>query len=164
MKLVMRVFVIIVAAIVCAWAIRQWAWRPYSCAVAINDVIGMTRAAGELRGDYAVVQRADANLDRLRTIEPQCSADVRIYALMGNNEELAGRALNAVHAYEKALTLDPRPEIYVAMGNQLMQLGRIDEAVESFVAAARFAPGALDEVTSEEIVRRVRERVPAARR
>lgn len=163
MKTLARVLLVITATLVCATLIRKWCVRPVSCNVAMTEISAATFASNDLRGDYAREQRVEANLARLHELEPQCRTDVRLYVLMAGNESIAGRHDAAVHEYERALTIDRRPEIYIEMGNELIQLGRTDDAVESFVTAARFSPGTLDAITSEEVARRVRLRLAQKR-
>ncbi|HEX7830499.1 MAG TPA: hypothetical protein VF787_12635 [Thermoanaerobaculia bacterium] len=159
MKLVLRVIIIGITAFACAWALREWCWIPYTCNVAISEITASTAASDNLRGEYAKVQRAEANLARLRELEPHCRTDVRLYMLLAGNEALAGQPQNAVHNYELALTIDRRPEIYIALAEQLILLGRIDEAVDNYVTAGRFSPAVVEIIPSEEIARRVRERL-----
>jgi tetratricopeptide (TPR) repeat protein len=158
-KIVLRVIVIAITALGCAWALREWCYEPYACNVAISEITARTAASDNLRGEYAKVQRAEANIARLRALEPHCRTDVRLYMLLGGNEALAGQPQNAVRNYELALTIDRRPEIYIALAEQLILLGRIDEAVDNYVIAGRFSPAVLEIIPSEEIARRVRERL-----
>lgn len=157
MTFVRRVLLIAITALFCAWALREWCLRPYACDVAMTEITASTSAVDDLRGDYARVQRAEHNIARLHALETQCRTDLRLYVLLGGNESVAGRHEQAVSAYEKALTLDRRPEIYIALAAELLQLGRIDDAVASYVTAGRFSPGTFDAIPSDELTRRVRE-------
>jgi len=48
--------------------------------------------------------------------------------------------LKALECYEKALEVDPRnPELWNARGNLLSELGRMDDAIESYNRALEFA-------------------------
>ncbi|HEX2834619.1 MAG TPA: hypothetical protein VHW00_16525 [Thermoanaerobaculia bacterium] len=163
MKFVARIAVLLVALIACAWALRKWCYEPYACNAALTDIQNATAAIEELRGQYSQFQRTQNNIERLQKLEPACRADVRLYVLLAANESAAGRAQNAVDAYRKALTIDRRSEIYFGLARELVQLGRTEEAVEAFTVAARFNPYASDWYPSEEILRRVNERLKRAR-
>lgn len=62
-----------------------------------------------------------------------------LYLLLGSNEQ-------AVAAYEEALALEPRPEIYLNLGRAQLAAGRPDEARESFALAVELQPLLKDEV------------------
>ena len=79
--------------------------------------------------------------------------------LMGANQELIGRVEDAERSYREALTIEQRPEIYMALALAQVQLGRVDDAVENYVTAARFGPQILYELPSDELTRRVQERL-----
>jgi tetratricopeptide (TPR) repeat protein len=163
MKIALRIAVILLALAGSAWAIHKWSYQPYACNAAMTEITGATRAGDHLRSDYSKFQRAQRNIERLQQLERQCRSDVRLYILLAANESAAGRPEDAIEAYHKALTIDRRSEIYYGLAEQLVQLGRTDEAVEVFLTAARFNPNAMDWVPSPEIHRRVTERLQKPR-
>jgi hypothetical protein len=53
------------------------------------------------------------------------------------------------------LRIDQRPEIYVNRALVMLQLRRIDPAVNAFAAAARFNPGILTDIDDADLRARV---------
>jgi len=157
MTRIASVFVVGAAAFLSAWSIDAWVFEPAKCNVAITELTQRTDAVHQLRSPYDQVRRARRNLEELRALG--CHTDVRVAVLIAANEEALGQYDDAIDAYRSALLVDRRPEIYFMIGDALVQLGRTDEAVESYVIAARFTPFILDNLTSPEINRRVRERL-----
>ena len=156
-----RVLTVAAAAAACAWALFDWVYLPQSCNAAVSELARRTTLVGESRGDFQYVTRAKKNLEDLLALRPQCTTELQIPVLIATNEESLGRYEEAIRSYQDALTIDRRPELYVAIGDALIQLGRSDEAVELYVTAARFNPGVLENGASEEVVRRAAERLRA---
>jgi tetratricopeptide (TPR) repeat protein len=157
MRNVLRVLVVAIAAVACGWAILVWVVRPMQCNRVITDITRRTNSLDNIGNEYQRVARARTNLQTLRAL--QCDTDVRVPMLIGANEEALGQYDDAVTAYREALRADQRPEIYVAIGDALVQLGRVDEAVDNYVIAARFSPNVLENIMGEEIARRIRRRI-----
>jgi tetratricopeptide (TPR) repeat protein len=150
-----RPLCLVLLAVFCALALWKWSFRPQRCESEFARLYVATQSVGQLRRDSEKILRAESNLEQLRQLARQCPADVRIDQFIGTNETLAGRPLGAIAAYEHSLTIDPRTEIYVAMGHVLLSLGRIDEATEAYTTAALMRLSSADEIPAEEIRRRV---------
>jgi tetratricopeptide (TPR) repeat protein len=159
MRIAARIAVLALAAAGSAWALWHWCWLPHRCNAELTSIQASTNAIDSLRGLYAREQRANGNLARLAALRATCATDVRVPFLTGVNESLAGRHERAVAALEEALTLDPRPEIYVALGQEQVFTGRNQAALESYLTAARFGFAIDEHSVSEEILRQVRERL-----
>ena len=102
---------------------------------------------------------ARTNLNDLSAIRTAEKLNPTWYLLYGANCEVLGRKTEAVEIYSRALEIDRRPEIYVSRGMVMLQLGRIDDAVNDLATAARFNPAVAYELSGE-----LRERVAAASR
>lgn len=155
--MITRIVTVAVAALVGGWALARYAYEPHRCNAAITAVDVSTTVAAADANDYARLVRARSNLQRLAALGETCPTDVRVPMLTGANEELVGRPEDAIRSYDHALTIEQRPEIYVARASVQLGLGRLDEAVKSYVQAARFAPDV--EIASEEIRARVKEQL-----
>lgn len=149
--------VIALAAAACAFAMWCWVWQPMQCNIATTSLTRRTAAVEQSANEYERVLRARRNLEDLRAIP--CTTDVRVPMLIGNNEATLGDFEAALAAYHDALGIDRRPEIYAAIGEASIRLGRTDDAVNNYVEAARFTPYVLESIPSEEVLRRVRERL-----
>jgi tetratricopeptide (TPR) repeat protein len=109
--------------------------------------------------EYSRSELARENLVQLLSLREQCRDSVHVHVLVGLNQWLLGRNEEALASYRQALTIDHRPEIYLAIGDILLALDRFDEAVESYTTAVRFKPDAIHAIPSGEAARLVREKV-----
>jgi tetratricopeptide (TPR) repeat protein len=157
-KVLGRIVILAATVVVCTWALWNWCVVPMQRNAALTAITASTEAMDTLP-DYAKEQRAGANIERLQKLREQWNADVRVPFLIGVNESSAGHHQKAADAFEEALTLDRRPEIYLARGSEMVALGRTDDAVENYVIAVRFGASLNDAGQSEEIERRVQERM-----
>lgn len=160
MRVIVRIGAVVAAAIVCGLLLVRWAYIPHHCNGAITRITASTEIADGTPDDYRRLVRARRNLEELKAIRPWCAAtEVRVPVLTAANEEMVGRPEDAIRSYDQALQVDRRAEIYAARARLQVRLGRIDEAVESYAVAARMDVTELDRIGSEEILRRVRERL-----
>lgn len=159
--MIARIAAVAVAALLGAWALVRFVYVPHRCNAGITAAEVATAAAEETTSDYDRLVRARRNLELLAGLRESCPTEVRVPMLTGANLEFVGRAEDALASYQEALRVDQRPEIYVEMARMQLQLGQVDQAVASYVAATRFSPLVLDGILSEEIKRRVREQLHA---
>lgn len=160
-----RASIIVLAGAACAYALYAFVYTPYSCDRSITSLIGRTRLAEDASA-FDLPAMARANLVDLKRIEGPCRARTHLYMLEAENQNLLGRKEEAIATLRQALLVDQRPEIHFAIGSLLVELGRMDEAVDHFVTAGRFSPARVEHITSPEAKRRVEERLRpiAARR
>jgi tetratricopeptide (TPR) repeat protein len=162
MRLIVRIAAVVAAGIVCALLLVRWVYIPHHCNGAVTNITTSTEIADATPNDYDRLVRARRNLEELAAIRPWCAAtEVRVAVLTAANEEMVGRPEDAVRSYDQALEVDRRAELYAARARLQVRLGRIDEAVESYAIASRMDVTELDRIGSEEILRRVRERLRA---
>jgi len=154
-----RLAVVVVAAGLGVWAMVRFAYVPQRCNAEITALTVATELAERTASDYGRTVRTRNNLRELGPLREACPTEVRVPLLIGANLELAGRFEGAMRSYRDALTVQQRPEIYVALATMQIQTGRVDEAVDSYVTAARFAPHIVKEISSLEIRNRVTERL-----
>lgn len=154
---------LLLAVTACIIALYRWSWRPIQCSLAATELTRRTALANETRGDYERTIRARKNLQDLASQRSQCAHDVRFPMLAAANLEVLGNLGGAAGEYKVALKAQQRPEIYLALANTEIQMGRIDAASAHFELLARFHPIFL-EVTSEEQLRdRIRTAIRNAR-
>ena len=154
-----RAILLALAGVLCAYALYAFVYRPHSCDRAISDMIERTRLASDTGRVLQSTVMARQNLADLRRIEDRCHSRVHIYMLEAENEHALGRKEEAIATLRRALLIDRRPEIYFAIGTVLVELGRMDEAVDHFVTATRFSSVRLEHIASPEARRRVEERL-----
>lgn len=155
-----RLLVVAAAVALTGWSLFAFVWRPVHCNAEVSRIEADTLNAERLSDPYAKLVRARRNLQRLAAL--RCATEVRVPVLLAANEELVGRLEDAAKHYEQAVALEPRPEIYMALGNVQVQLGRVDAAVESYARALKFHPTFIDKIPSEELRRLIaaRQRQP----
>ena len=152
------VIVRILATALCAWGLYAWAWVPHRCSVEITELARRTDGAVKTASDYERTVRARRNVSELARLRESAPNDVRVPMLIAANQLLIGLRGEAVLSYDDALRVDPRPEIYMARGDALVQLGRVDDAVESYATAVRFDPRFLDLVAPGILQDRIKAR------
>lgn len=89
------------------------------------------------------------NIELLRRAEKLDPSEVGIPLARGSQHYLLRQSQAAIEAYEEALRLEPRPEIYLNLGRALDLGGRRDEASRAFFLATRIDPRLLPEVPPE---------------
>lgn len=80
------------------------------------------------------------NLRLLREAERLDPREVGIPVALAGQYMLLGRYDTAIDGYRAALEVEPRPEIYLNLGNALFASGRSDEAREAYAKAVALAP------------------------
>lgn len=157
-----RIAAVAAAVVLAAWSLVRWSWEPNRCNAELSALEGETIRAENTTDPYVRLVRARRNLERLNGLRRPCANEVRTPVLLAANEELVGRIEDAERDYLEALRIEHRPEIYMALGNVQIQLGKVDAAVDSYTMAVRFHPVAIDQIRSEEVQRRIRERLRLA--
>lgn len=138
MKIVRAWALVLAGAVLGGFALQKFCVEPYRCVTRVNEVSSAMGGLEQITDLRAKIARAETNLLALRALRAQCRTDVNIPFLIGVNEGIAGRPEAAIAAYESALELDHRPEIYNEMGNQLLIMGKVEPAVDAFAYSTRF--------------------------
>lgn len=151
-----------VAAIVAAalLSIRWIAYEPYRCARVATIVERQTR--GLLRAEEGGVLESGtaANQSLLARCRATTPWDVNLHLLAGANYTIVGQHENARDAYLTAFRYDRRPELHVALGNTLLELGDSEGAFEHLVTACVINTAYLSDI-EEPMRTRVNMRVTA---
>lgn len=95
------------------------------------------------RAAPAVLLRNAEELTRAEHLAP-ASASIRL--AKGSQYLLLGRNELAIQAYEAALRLEPRPEIYLNLGRAQWRAGREESALGNFRLAVRLDPNLVREL------------------
>jgi tetratricopeptide (TPR) repeat protein len=103
------------------------------------------------RGDSAELVRNLRMLKRAQELDP---SEIGVLVARGSQYLLRGRHAAAIKTYEEALSLEPRPEIYLNMGRALLMSGEGEDADESFALAFRIHP-----LMRWQVPKAIRERV-----
>ena len=89
------------------------------------------------------------NIELLRRAGQLDPLEIGIPIARGSQHYLLRQPQAAVEAYEEALRLEPRPEIYLNLGRALDLAGRREEASRAFFLASRIDPRLLPEIPPE---------------
>ena len=82
----------------------------------------------------------ERNADLLRRVEASSPTEVALPIARGGQYLLLNRPRAAVRAFEKALSIEPRGEVYAHLGRAFLALGDREAAAEAFRAAVVLDP------------------------
>jgi len=156
--MIARVFGVIGLAVIAVAALDRGVVEPLRCSHAASTgsilLDSISGAPDDRRLAAAALVRAS-----LRHCENISPPDVGIPFTLGAAEEMSGDYRAAIDAYERALRIDRRPEIYFRLG--VAQLDALDRTagVASLTRACTFDPRLLAEIPYEDVRREVEGRI-----
>jgi tetratricopeptide (TPR) repeat protein len=156
---VKRVAILAAIGAFCAWVFVAFVQRPLACNQELNVVRGRTRAARDTGNSVEVAALAQASLTELRRMEGRCRTNIWLYTLEAENEDLLEQKEQAIAALRRGLAVDQRPELYMDIGDLLVDMGRTDEAVESYLTPVRLSSDRLANIPSPLAAERVQKRL-----
>lgn len=107
-----------------------------------------TLAAVSLNSLHAA-EIARENLARIEPFLRHHSTDLDVWMILGANHRILGRWEKAAAAYERALELEPRPEIHLNLGDSRLKLGDFDSALDHYAQSMRFRESYISSVPIE---------------
>ena len=119
-----------------------------------------TRGA-ELAEPFVAARTARANITTAREMLQKNPADADLYMMLASNERIVGMKEEALAAYDNALRVLPRPEIYLTLGQLQLEMGQRDAAIENMARAVRFEEGLNEEIEDPATREAVEKRVAA---
>ncbi len=105
-------------------------WHASRVAAVVKDVTIGANQRGRLSR-----QLLEHNLELLRVTEPLSPVEVALPIARGGQYLLLQRPKAAIRAYQHALTIEPRGEIYAHLGRAYLQLGDREAAEQAFRTA-----------------------------
>ena len=127
-------------------------WVPHRCNVVKKELGTVIEREWERRHTAVAFDAGARNEPVIAEAVEHCPHDVALLMLAGSNQVLMNRYEAALRFYERALQHDRRPELKMAAGVALLNLGRREEALGHFVDAANFAGSdMLTEVPDAEV-------------
>jgi tetratricopeptide (TPR) repeat protein len=144
----MKRFVIPAAALLAApWLIYHLCYLPYRCNRQVGIAKAQTERAWERSGEIDAAIMARNLVAQMRGCVEQmpgclgCYPEpVVAYMIIGANLRILKLPDQALAAYRQALAIDRRPELYLQMGNSLMEAGNREAALRYFTLAVTFNP------------------------
>ena len=128
------------------FALRSCVVVPAGCLIRVKRVENQTKLALDAAGNFQAIVLARENIDRLRHCENHYPLDVNVYMLEGANFQIMQQLDRAAAAYEKALRIDRRPEIYFNLGIVQLEMKHREKARTNFISAVTFAPRMIEEI------------------
>ena len=144
-------------AVAAGFAIYYFCYRPLRCQYVKMVVSKPTEVAYEQSFRPGAATLAQRNLWRLAACDCPGSRDVSFYMLSAANYLVMQDNRRAANAYQAALRLDRRPELYLGLGNTLAKLGERERATQYLLDAIIFNPYMLVWIEDGELRHRVQE-------
>jgi tetratricopeptide (TPR) repeat protein len=136
---------LLVAATV--YSLARFVYLPLRCARAASMVATTPRAAARLRDD-------------LRGCECVTAREAHVPFILGDALATLGDDRGAIAEYERALTIERRPEIYFALGMAQLRALQRAAALDNLTRACAFDPARLADIpyqdARDEVERRIR--------
>lgn len=122
--------------------------RPWTCNLAEGEVDGLTLRIYD-RGAYrvAMVPIARQNIRRLAPCIT-CTTDASLLMLLAANLRFIGRNNQAVLIYREAMRIDRRPELYLNLGQALVETGHDAEGLQFLIKACLYNPEYEDDIAA----------------
>lgn len=121
-------------------AVYELCWIPTTCNREEKAFTVQSELAQRFAGSFRGALTARNILDRYGHMGRACPGHKNVFMLIGANEILRSRNEAAVAAYQHALSLGPRPEIYAGLASALYRSGRQQEAFENVAAVVAADP------------------------
>ena len=109
-----------------------------SCNLAKGRINRSVRGFSRIGDDYRRTALARAHLEECQRCLKYFPEDHQLYTLYGTNLRFLGRLDEALVAFQQALALTERPEIYAQIGEIEMERGNIEAARAAVTKAAKF--------------------------
>jgi tetratricopeptide (TPR) repeat protein len=137
------------------YSLYRWCYLPYRCNLYKRSSERNVLIAEDLgqRLSRAMIARHELLLAQF-WIE-RCPNDLDLYMIAGASLRQLGQSRDAIPVYQKALSIDRRPEIYLNLGLAQTEANLPEDAVPNLAAAVAFTPDLLSEVppTQQEEVK-----------
>lgn len=131
---------ILVIGIAAGFAIDRWCIQPYSMNIVKKTVERRTLPAFDQAGSASAAIVARTNLEMIARAGGDCSRDIDVCMEVAANERILGHDDRAIAAYQAALKLDRRPEIFYDLAITQLTTGDREHAIENLALAIRFYP------------------------
>ena len=160
MRRVLQSAALLLLVLAVAVSLRYAVWLPLVCEARVTHALRTLNDAAD-RPTAVQLSAARSAQSSLSMCDCLAGSDFKLMYVRGTALRYLGDPAGAIDAYHRALAVDRRPEIYLALG--LAQLDALDRpaAIESFAAAGAFAPARLEGIPYEDVRKEVEERIRA---
>ena len=112
--------------------------KPLQCNRMLRQMTARTERSFRTEGSPRAAAHAHADLSSAIHCAKYVPTNIDTYMIAAANLRVLGRAEEAVSMYQRALRYDRRPELYINLGQTLIQAGHREEGLAMLVLAARF--------------------------
>jgi hypothetical protein len=155
MKIVRFVSIVAIVAVAAA-AANRYCLHELQCERIKARIESISLRLWNISDDYARTARARENLYEISGCLRQESTDIDFLMLSAANLRMLGRSGEAALVYRRAARIEERPEIDFSLGETLLELNRVDDAVAAFTRAALFNSAVLADIGAGPVQERVR--------
>lgn len=134
----LRVFFAASLAVAVIFVIAQSLVPRFHCNRTKGEVNRHVRRFSRIGYEYDRAVLARRNLAKIDACLTQFPEDYQLYILRGANLRFLGRPEDAIAAFQQALTLAERPEIYAQIGEIEVERGNLEAARVALTKAATF--------------------------
>lgn len=146
------------------WLLRQEVWLPYRCNQQKKAAEFATREMKNRADPLLTARTARRELAVLEHCIRVSPHDVELYADKAELLRLIHRTGDAIEAYRRAVSIEPRPELYVELSVLEAEAGKDAEAVESLLLAAQYDRSYLRSARNGAVLEAVKERLESGSR
>lgn len=139
-----RLLLPVVGALIAAAMVWLGVVQPLQLDRLKKPMLEATQLASANVGSPASRRMARVNLDNMEPAAAKYDADAELLTLAAANAYMVNDRERAVALYARAVAVEGRPELFTYLGSVEAELGRNDEAVESYAHAVAFAPSFID--------------------
>lgn len=159
--IIRRAIALVLVAIAVGFALYRCSYVPLKCSRDAWRSEKELLAAAERVDSYYKVVAARNSLDRLQNCDSR-PLDVNRPVLIALSYRFLQQHPQSILWYQRALSVDRRPEIYLGLGIEQARAQHRQEGIESLALAVAFAPTMLeaidDPILSEDVKKRVAEK------
>jgi tetratricopeptide (TPR) repeat protein len=140
-----RTLTAILLAPITVFGLYRCSYLPIHCSIAAATSERQLVAALDHDDDYGNIVAGRRALDRLRNCDIH-PLEIDPPLLIALSYRVQHQYNRAIASYERCLTIDRRPEIYLGLGMTQIKVGRRQEALQNLVLACAFDPTKLDAI------------------
>lgn len=147
---VLRIAGLLVLVAATAYSLHRFVLLPLRCSRAASMGANALESA-ERRPDYDRRRAAVSVRESLRGCDCVSPANVQIFMTRGGASAALDDHRAAIADYQRALTIDRRPEIYFALGMSYLQILDRPAAIRNLRRACAFDPSRITAIPYEDV-------------
>jgi len=124
---------------------------PYRCNIITKQVTDAIRLIGSIDApQLRAAELARNNAQRMQACVASCPENVAAAMDLAACYRILGQHQKAIAAYNSALRVDRRPELYLNLGQAQIEAGDKREGLQNLITACLYNPALLDEIGEQQ--------------